>query len=127
MFELKIVSSFAAAHQLAEIAGPCERLHGHNWKIEVFVRGEELGRDGLLIDFKAVKRQTEKVLQELDHRFLNDLQPFSKESPSSENIARYIFRSLAQSLDTDQVKVSRVTAWESDSACASYTDSSMPE
>jgi 6-pyruvoyltetrahydropterin/6-carboxytetrahydropterin synthase len=120
VFELKVVSHFAAAHQLTELGGPCERLHGHNWKIEVFVRGTEVGKDGLLIDFKVLKAATEKVLQELDHRFLNELQAFKEESPSSENIAKYIYQSLARDVEDDRVKVARVTAWESDSACATY-------
>lgn len=120
MFELKVVSQFAAAHQLTGIAGPCERLHGHNWKIEVFVRGEKVGKDGLLIDFKMLKRATEKALHDLDHRFLNELQPFREESPSSENIAKYIFQSLVRDVENESVKVDRVTAWESDSACATY-------
>ncbi len=120
MFELKVVTHFAAAHQIAGIAGPCERLHGHNWKIEVIVAGEELGKDGLLLDFKTIKKGTEKVLEELDHQFLNELRPFKTASPSSENIARYIFQTLARDLDTDSVRVSRVTAWESESACATY-------
>lgn len=120
MFELKVVSHFAAAHQLTELAGPCERLHGHNWKVEVFVRGREIGKDGLLIDFKMLKKATEKVLQEFDHRFLNELQAFKEESPSSENIAKYICQSLARDVDDGRVKVDRVTAWETDSACATY-------
>jgi len=122
VFELKVVSHLAAAHQLKDLAGPCERLHGHNWKIEVFVAGEALEKDGLLVDFKVLKGATEKVIQELDHRFLNELQPFHDMSPSSENIARYIFRCLARDLNNGHVKVSRVTAWESDSACATYTE-----
>lgn len=120
MFELKVVSHFAAAHQLTELAGPCERLHGHNWKIEVYVRGRELGKDGLLIDFKTLRKATEKALQEFDHRFLNEIQAFKTESPSSENIAKYIYQSLSRDVDDDRVKVDRVTAWESDSACATY-------
>ncbi len=122
MFELKVVAHLSAAHQLKDLNGPCERLHGHNWKVEVFVAGTELEKNGLLLDFKVVKQATEKVLQELDHRFLNELEPFQNTSPSSENIARYIFQCLARELDDGHVKVSRVTAWESDSACASYTE-----
>ena len=120
MYELKIISHLAAAHQLREIGGKCERLHGHNWKIEVYVTGETLGEDGLLIDFKFIKKATEKVLHELDHRFLNELEHFKKINPSSENIARYIYEAVSQDLNNKKVRVNRVTAWESDSACATY-------
>ena len=122
MYELKIVSQFAAAHQLREHQGGCENLHGHNWKIEVFVKGEKLGKDGLLIDFRIIKNATKEVLEELDHTFLNELDNFKEQNPSSENIARYIFESLGRRIKDENVKVSRVSAWESDSACATYEE-----
>ncbi len=121
MFELKVISHFSAAHQLTELGGLCERLHGHKWKMEVFVRGEKLGKDGLLVDFKQIKKALEEVLDGLDHRFLNELSPFGKESPSSENIAKHIYDALSKLLDSEIVKVAGVTAWESDTACATYT------
>jgi len=120
VYELKIISQFAAAHQLREFNGKCERLHGHNWKVEVYVTGEALGKDGLLIDFGLIKEATKKVLERLDHQFLNELEPFIDPNPSSENIARYIFLSLEQELNNEKVRVSRVSAWESDTACATY-------
>ena len=121
--ELKILSQFAAAHQLREYEGGCERLHGHNWKIEVRVRGEELEGNGLLIDFRLIKSATKKAVDSLDHRFLNDLDPFKTVNPSSENIARYIFQFISDELNSDRVRVNMVTAWESDTACASYFES----
>jgi 6-pyruvoyltetrahydropterin/6-carboxytetrahydropterin synthase len=120
MYELKITSQFAAAHQLREIRGGCENLHGHNWKIEVSVIGSELGKDGLLIDFRLIKGETKKVIDDLDHKFLNELASFDNVEPSSENIARHIFESISRKLNTQGVKINRVTAWESESACASY-------
>jgi 6-pyruvoyltetrahydropterin/6-carboxytetrahydropterin synthase len=120
MYELRIISHLAAAHQLRDFQGQCENLHGHNWKIEVFVTGEEVEENGILIDFKEVKKATEKVIQVLDHRFLNELEHFKNVNPSSENIARFIFDSLTQQLTDDHLTVSKVTAWESDSAGASY-------
>jgi len=122
MYELKIITHMACAHQLREFEGRCENLHGHNWKVEVFVTGEELEPNGLLIDFKRIKTVTGKVIDELDHKFLNDMEVFKEVNPSSENIAHYIFRALADALNSEKVRVSRVTAWESDTACASYTE-----
>ena len=120
MYELRVVSDFAAAHQLREFNDKCERLHGHNWKVEVYVTGRHLMENGLLIDFKVIKDATKKVLNDLDHQFLNEFGPFKEMNPSSENIARYIYESLTGQLNDDHVKVSKVTAWESDSACATY-------
>lgn len=123
MYELKIISNFAAAHQLRDFGGECENLHGHNWKIEVYVAGEKLGEDGLLIDFRLIKKATEKALGELDHKFLNEIEHFKTTNPSSENIARYIYKFLGQELENENVEISKVTAWESDSACATYMKS----
>lgn len=97
-------------------------MHGHNWKIEVYVTGMELGKDGLLIDFKVLKEATKKALDELDHKFLNELDAFRSLNPSSENIARHVFESISRELNCQEVRVSKVTAWESDSACASYLE-----
>ena len=122
MYELRIISQFAGAHQLRDFHGECEMLHGHNWKIEVFVTGNKLGKDGLLMDFALIKEATKKVLKELDHRFLNELEPFRTVNPSSENIARYTYECLGQELNSETARVNRVTAWESDSACATYME-----
>ncbi len=120
MYELKIITHFAAAHRLKDFHGACENLHGHNWKIEVYVSGKRLGKDGLLCDFKLIKEKTEKVLKELDHTYLNELPPFRDRNPSSENIAEYIFDRLSREINDDNMKVSKVAAWESDTACATY-------
>jgi 6-pyruvoyltetrahydropterin/6-carboxytetrahydropterin synthase len=123
MYELRIITQFAAAHQLRNFKGKCEKLHGHNWKIEVYVEGDRLNDSGLLIDFKELKDATNRILKELDHSFLNDLSPFKDQNPSSENIAAYVFNELGNELNDPHVKVSKVTAWESDFASASYTAS----
>lgn len=124
MFELKIITDFAAAHQLKMVAQKCENLHGHNWRIEVFVEGEQLNAAGVLVDFGILKAHVREIVAGLDHRFLNELEPFCPGggdlAPSSENIAFYIARSLQASLNEPGVRVSRVTAWESDDACATY-------
>ncbi len=120
MYELKVITEFAAAHRLRNFRGKCEKLHGHNWRIEVGLTGEKLNNAGLLIDFKEVKEATNSILEELDHSFLNDLPQFKDQNPSSENIAAYIFEKLSSKLNNNQIKVNRVTAWESDSTSASY-------
>jgi len=120
VYELTVIRQFSAAHQLREFRGNCERLHGHNWKVEISLTGEELNDAGLLIDFKEVKEATDRTLEELDHSFLNELPHFRDQNPSSENIAAYIFEKLSSTLNSNQIKVTKVTAWESDSARASY-------
>lgn len=120
MYRLKVVTSFAAAHNLNNYQGECENLHGHNWRVEVSVTATELDKAGLCIDFKILKAQTKELLSTLDHKYLNELNHFKELSPSSENIAKFIFTELAKSLNDGNVKVEMVTVWESDFACASY-------
>jgi len=120
MFELKIVNHFAAAHQLTMVAKKCENLHGHNWKVEVYVKGERLNKAGVLVDFGIVKGHVKAIMKRLDHKFLNELPDFENTPPSSENLAVYVAESLQEMIDEPGVVVSRVTTWESEDACATY-------
>ena len=124
MYELKVVTHFAAAHQLKMVGEKCENLHGHNWKIEVYVSGENLDEAGVLIDFGIIKKHVAQIMSLLDHKFLNDLDFFRNDQPSSENIAGVIARNLQKRIDNPAVRVSRVAAWESENACATYIASS---
>lgn len=121
MYRLKIYTHFAAAHNLINYDGDCENLHGHNWKVEVAVCARELDNSGLGIDFKILKKETKALLATLDHKYLNDLEPFVNASPSSENIARYLFCELEKTLNSDNITVDSVNVWESENACASYS------
>jgi 6-pyruvoyltetrahydropterin/6-carboxytetrahydropterin synthase len=120
MFELKVITSFSAAHQLKEFEGACENLHGHNWKIEVYVTSKTLDGAGIVMDFRVLKKHVNAVMADLDHKFLNDLEAFKDQNPSSENIARYVAERLSGSIDAPEIKVNRVTAWESENSCATY-------
>ena len=120
MYELKIIRKFAAAHQLLLSQSKCENLHGHNWKIEVIVQGDHLDKSGMMIDFAILKKEVDQILDSLDHHFLNDISFFKENSPSSENIARYIATALDNKLNMPGIKVSRVVAWESEDACATF-------
>ncbi len=124
MFELKVKTRFAGAHQLSMVGQKCENLHGHNWHVEVSVSGEELNAAGVLADFGDIKKAVRQVVEgELDHRFLNDLDMFRNVQPTSERIAVYIAQRVQALLDQtvqEKIRVSRVTAWESEDACATF-------
>src|SRR6056297_2165805 len=124
MYHLSIITSFAAAHNLLHYQGDCENLHGHNWKVEVTVSADNLDKSGLGIDFKILKKHTREVMNYLDHKYLNDLDAFKDISPSSEQIARFIFERLEKLLQEYEVIIQKVTVWESDNAYAAYTLSS---
>src|SRR3989339_380930 len=124
MFELKVKSHFAGAHQLTMVGRKCENLHGHNWNVEVCVTGEKLNSAGVLADFGDIKKAVRKVVdEELDHKFLNDLEIFKGVQPTSERIAIYIAERVQAMLSqelSEEVRVSKVMAWESEDACATY-------
>jgi len=119
-YELLIQTEFAAAHNLREYDGNCERLHGHNWKVHVVLRGHQLDSLGMLVDFRDAKRRINAILSAFDHHYLNELTPFVSENPTTENIARFIYGALADSLP-EGIVVAKVTAWESDHCGASYS------
>lgn len=119
MFELMVEDSFNAAHQLKGYEGPCEKLHGHTWRVQVFLIGTSLDSLGMMVDFKKVKKKLRGSLEELDHSNLNDLSYFKKVNPTSENVAKLIYGKLKEKFGR-VVKISRVTVFESERASASY-------
>jgi 6-pyruvoyltetrahydropterin/6-carboxytetrahydropterin synthase len=122
MYTLTTRLEFAAAHRLRGYDGNCARLHGHNWKIDIMVAGEQLNEIGMLIDFKELKRRGNALLSELDHFYLNDIEPFDLElNPTAENIAFYLFQRLSQELNNERMYVKSVTAWETDRSAATFS------
>jgi len=94
-WRLTIDEAFCASHQLRNYKGKCERLHGHNFGVQVEVEGSELDPEvEILVDFGELKRITREAVGDLDHAHLNDLPPFAVHNPSSENIARHLFRDI---------------------------------
>ena len=120
MFELDVIREFSSAHCLKGYCGNCSEKHGHNWSVQVFIRSEKLDEIGIAVDFKALKRELDALLGELDHKDLNSIPPFDKLNPTSENIAMYIYKRLAEKLNGNGVKVYRVRVGENASSGASY-------
>jgi 6-pyruvoyltetrahydropterin/6-carboxytetrahydropterin synthase len=121
VFEVSVKSSFSAAHRLQEVGGKCENLHGHNFAVEVSVRSDRLTEQGVVVDFRELKSYLARILEGLDHHFLNETPPFIDRNPSSENIARYIHTEVSKMIA--EVKPDarvRVSVWESDTSRASY-------
>ncbi|MFQ5866831.1 MAG: 6-carboxytetrahydropterin synthase QueD [bacterium] len=120
MYEVIVEGSFSAAHNLRGYKKKCEKLHGHNWKVRVGIRGGELDRAGMLIDFREVKDYLERILEKLDHKYLNKILHFKVTNPTSENIARFIYTELKARLKSSHYEVNKVTVWESDTTSATY-------
>lgn len=118
---LKVVTEFASAHTLRNYPGACSRMHGHNWKLELEVVASALDDVGMGIDFKQMKAAANEVGDRLDHRYLNEIEPFTEINPTAENIAAYMYREIAAILNSDTVRVKAVTLWETDRACVRYS------
>jgi len=119
VYQLDVETDFSAAHQLRVYRGKCENLHGHNWRVRVTVAGDTLDAAGMLVDFAKLKRLLAESTSAYDHRFLNDVRPFSEVNPTSENLARILADDLALRLPAG-IQVSAVTVWESERCSATY-------
>jgi 6-pyruvoyltetrahydropterin/6-carboxytetrahydropterin synthase len=124
LYEVSVEGRFSAAHNLREYRGDCERLHGHNYRVRAAVRVAEPGADGLAVDFRDLKAALGAVLEELDHRYLNeDVAEFSAggANPTTENLARFVFDRLAGADLPPGAEVGAVTVWESPECSVTYT------
>ncbi len=121
MFKIRIRDSFSSAHMLRGYHGDCERLHGHNYKIEVAICSDDLNEIGILADFRDVKQALKDCLNPLDHRLLNDLQEFTSDNPSAENIAKHIFLKLKSRIK-EPARLLEVEVWENESCSAVFSE-----
>lgn len=121
-YQLKVVTDFASAHTLRDYPGACSRLHGHNWKVELEVVAAQLNNVGMAIDFKVMKQAAREVGDGLDHRYLNDLEPFKEINPTAENIAAYMYKEISARINSDSIKVTALTIWETERACVRYSE-----
>ena len=124
MYQITIETHFSSAHRLRDYNGECERLHGHNWKVQISVASDILNDLGMVMDFKDLKSNVKPLIGKLDHQYLNDIPPFTEINPTTENISKYLFDEFSKLINTDQIKVTKVEIWESTTSSASYTRSS---
>ena len=121
MYELTVKAEFEAAHKIENYPGKCARLHGHNWIVEAIAKGDELNELGILIDFKVLKIELNKILAELDHQYLNELEIFAKKNPTAENLAKVIFEKLSESeIFSGKNKLTAIKIFESPKSCVTY-------
>ena len=122
MFKLIVKKEFSSAHILHGHPGNCKRMHGHNWLVEAEVQGDNTNEIGMVIDFKDIKNNLKEIISNLDHQFLNDLDPIIKENPTAENISKYIYKELSKNINTDSIKVSEIKLWETNKSAVTYTE-----
>lgn len=120
MYTLCVQSEFSAAHHLMDYPGACKRIHGHNWKVKVAISKPELDDLGMVMDLMALKKELDKCLDPFDHQMINEIPPFDKLNPTSENLAKYIFQDLRKVLPA-AVKVDSVEVFETDMLSVTYS------
>ena len=121
MFELTVAVYMDSAHFLRGYQGKCAGVHGHSWKLEATVGGDRLNNLGLLIDFHDLKKIVQKAAGTFEHKLINDIEPFDKINPTSENLARHFFREIKDGLSAYQgIKLTRVLVSESRDTSAVY-------
>lgn len=121
MYQVSIEQHFDAAHFLRGYRGKCEALHGHRFRVVVRVKAAEVDDIGLAYDFVELKRQLGDILSRFDHTCLNDVSPFDKINPSSENIAATIYSELQPKLAGAPVSLTCVEVWESPQSGVAYS------
>jgi 6-pyruvoyltetrahydropterin/6-carboxytetrahydropterin synthase len=122
MYKINVSDSFSAAHQLKGYEGPCRNVHGHTWKIRVGIICESTDDIGLSVDFNVVKKHLREVIAIFDHQFLNELDIFKSLNPTSENISRYIFGHLKESMMIPGCRLADVEVWESEKSSVIYSE-----
>ena len=120
MVEIEIERCFSAAHQLRGYNGNCSNLHGHNYRVTVTVRSNELDRIGIALDFRKLKQELDSLLEEYDHRNLSELPEFQEINPTSEVLARTIYRRMGEKMNEGPIRVWKVRVGESDSSAVTY-------
>ncbi len=121
-YQLKVVTDFASAHTLRDYPGACSRMHGHNWKVELEAVATQLDDIGMGVDFKVMKQAAREVSAELDHQYLNELEPFKEINPTAENIAAYMYKEISVRINSETIKVTALTLWETERACVRYSE-----
>jgi len=128
MFYVTKDFEFAASHSLREYDGPCQRLHGHNYKVEVTIKSETLDKLGMVIDFSKIKKIcNEVIMKPYDHQNLNNIKPFDELNPTAENMSKVFYTVISNALDTmknnkNRAKVHSVKVWETSNSVAEYRE-----
>ena len=121
MYYATIIKTFSAAHSLRGYQGKCEKVHGHNYKVEVELKAPRLDQTGMVTDFELLRQAVDKVFTRLDHQNLNEVTPFTKINPTAEYLAKFVYEEMVLIFNSTRVKVSLVAVWENDGAKAAYT------
>jgi len=122
MYEVMVETCFSASHSIKGYPGSCAQMHGHNWKVRVYVRSHKLDKLGLVIDFRVLKQMLQDVISPLDHSVINEHPDFIHQNPSSENLAKWIYAKMKEKLSSPHCLLYAVEIFESESSGLFYTE-----
>lgn len=112
---LSAEARFSAAHTLPGVAA-CDRMHGHNWRVRITIRLDAgaLDRRRMGLDFRDLQAVTGQCVEDFEHRYLNDLEPFREEPPTAEMLARVVAERATTRLErlAPAARVEEVEVWE---------------
>jgi 6-pyruvoyltetrahydropterin/6-carboxytetrahydropterin synthase len=120
--------AFAAAHAIRGHTRGCENLHGHNYRVRVYLQAATLDALGMVLDFADLKQVMQEVLAPFDHRVINEIPPFDNRNTTAELLSQYVHEEVQRRFAAEgRIRVTRVEVWENDSSCAAYEpDSGFP-
>lgn len=120
MYEISVEQEFEAAHYLRGYRGKCENMHGHHFRVVARLRAKKLDRIGMAYDFTVLRDQLGQILARFDHACLNDLAPFDKINPTSENIASTVYGEIEAVIKGKGAVLTSVQVWESPRSSVTY-------
>src|SRR5262245_51537257 len=117
---VRVRARFEAAHHLLSYRGVPEANHGHSWTVEAVLRSEALDPEGMAFDFVAAKKALQELAARFDHGNVNEVPPFDRVTPSTENLASWFHARLAERLP---IEIAEVTVWEGPDCAVTFRPS----
>ena len=94
MFVISTEITFNAGHQLTFADGSTEAVHNHNWIADAAISSQKADENGMVFDFRTLKKMLREIVAEFDNAKLEDFDYFKKKNASAENVAKYIYEKL---------------------------------
>lgn len=123
MYEVYVSAEFEAAHRLTGNFGPAMRLHGHSYRMEVIVRGQNIKGDGTLCDIGALRKAVDELAASLHYRDLDEVPGLIGSNTTAENVANYCWNEVSHSLSGQDLDSLAIRIWENPNVYAAREDS----
>jgi 6-pyruvoyltetrahydropterin/6-carboxytetrahydropterin synthase len=121
-YTVKVTNYFCGAHRLRGYRGDCIEMHGHNYQLTTELSATALDDLGMVVDFAHARPIIDKIVGQLDHKFFNEISPFDKINPTAENISAWLYKQIAQELNSNRVRLTSVTLQETPYESVRYSE-----